>query len=696
MAEIKNILLTSSQEHVLNALRDFIFCENDSDIFVLKGYAGTGKTTLLGKLVEELKERKVLFSLLAPTGRAAKVLRDKTGFGATVHRFIYSSSLEFKEVDNEDLSVKSYRMYFPLRKSDEDIKLLVIDESSMISDVRLENELYQFGSGRLLTDLLEFAGMNGMHKVVFVGDDAQLPPVGETFSKALQVEYLTGLGYNVRSASLTEVVRQQGESGILKNAASLRELLALPRSTRGIISFQEGDDVHVADTENCVKQYMDSFSFSSFSRSTFIMFSNAQCYEMNCLLRKVIGFADNEIAVGDLLLLNSNSYSVFGKDMFNGDLLRVASVGERVCRTVPVFVNKKKEQVILTLRKVELFYPQEEQKLVVWIHEGLLNSHERDLSVPEQKALYIDFCIRWHEKYKDSQDKVYKEGADLFKKALREDPYFNALKVKYGYAMTCHKAQGGEWDNVFVDFTNRGGTSDEVLRWCYTACTRARKDLYLIHPPKVSAFDKLAFHPVAPIGKTCKNFYPDQIELLTPFHDYSALPGVRIKYWEICSNLQGTSITLEKVVSSQYKECYLFRCGDKELRQECYYDGNGLFKWLEVSENSDKPEDVIKRAINRSVIVPYKLEYVPGTEILKGLYDKMRYACEECQVQITNVMEELEKFYVLYCLKTDARFASIQFYMGKNGLLTMAMPKSESPVGDLKLKQVIDLLQEMG
>lgn len=695
MGERRNVLLTSSQQEVLDKLQNFIFGESDEDIFVLKGYAGTGKTTLLGVLVDKLEEQKVLFSLLAPTGRAAKVLYDKTGFGATIHRFIYASSMEFKEVENEDLSVKSYRMYFPLRKSGESIRVLIVDESSMVSDVRLENELYQFGSGRLLTDLLEFAGMNGMCKIVFVGDDAQLPPVGEPFSKALQVEYLTELGHHVASASLTEVVRQKGESGILGNAESLREALAVPQSMRRGISLQEGDGVYVSDTESCVKRYLEMFSCSSFYHSAFIMFSNAQCYEMNSLLRQALGFTDNEVGVGDLLLLNSNSYSVFGKDMYNGDLLFVAAVGKRVTRTAPVVINKKREQVVLTFRKLTLFYPQEEQQLEVWIHEGLLNSRERDLSVAEQKALYIDFCIRWHEMHKNLQEKEYREGSEWFRNALKSDPYFNALKVKYGYAMTCHKAQGGEWDNVYVDFTNRNGTSDEVLRWCYTACTRARKNLYMIHPPKAPVFDKLVFHPVASIGKTCKNFYPDEMELSTPFHTPNVLPGVRIKYWEICSNLQGTSIRLEQVTSYQYKECYVFRCEGLELRQECYYDGNGLFKWLDVPDHSEKPEDVIKRAVNRPVMVPYKLNYVPGTDILKELYDRMRYICEECEVQITNVKEELDKYYVLYCLKTDARFASIQFYMGKNGLLTMAMPKSDSPSEDMKLKRLIGMWQEM-
>ena len=215
--------LTSSQQTAFDKIKDFM--GSDSDIFVLKGYAGTGKTHLIKYITNYLNGAKRSYELLAPTGRAAKVLRDRVGRGMTIHKCIYSRDLITINDDESDGSIKSYKFYFPIVETPQDFQIMIIDESSMISNKESHNEFLAFGSGVLLDDLLQFVKVCGIEKVIFVGDPAQLPPVGDEHSCALDVEHLTSRGLKVESFELTEVVRQEDDNAILGEATKMRELL---------------------------------------------------------------------------------------------------------------------------------------------------------------------------------------------------------------------------------------------------------------------------------------------------------------------------------------------------------------------------------------------------------------------------------------------------------------------------------------
>ncbi len=466
------IQLKPSQERAFNRLKLFINRPNKG-IFILKGYAGTGKTTLMRVLVEELKRKELRFVLLASTGRAAKIISNITDCSAsTVHSKIYmfhelNQDIETIVKDREKTGVdKSGQLLLNfdlvrIEHGDGRPSVYIVDEASMVSDKADPNALQAtFGSGKLLTDLLAH-DKNG--KFIFVGDECQLPPVTQSSSPALSENYLSQhFDFPVEEVGLTEIVRQSSENDIVLASKKIRDLYMNPPSIKWAkFPLLGHKNIRVlSDQATLLKQYVDNIKEKGFNDSTFICFSNRSCDIITSLIRPMLGITQPTLQVGDLLLVTQNNYI---SGLMNGDLVNVEEVGIREKRAGLTFVK---------IAVKELFTKKVYTQMLC---ENVLYSDRTNLTQSEQKELFIDYYHRM--KAKDIHQK-----SPLFGKYMMTDPYLNALRAVFGFALTCHKSQGGEWDYVYLDISKNVPAIEKpyVYQWIYTAMTRAKIQLYIV------------------------------------------------------------------------------------------------------------------------------------------------------------------------------------------------------------------------
>lgn len=447
-------LPNNCQKEALVRLGNFLLDPTPRDrVFILRGYAGTGKTSLVGALVKTLQAHKVPTRLMAPTGRAAKVFASMAGKTAlTIHKSIYRQKtfgLEgaFQLTDNKEVGA-----------------LYICDEASMISTLQ---EGSVFGTGNLLDDLIEYVYSGTDCKLLLVGDAAQLPPVGQTRSYALDVSHLQGYGLEVMEAELTEVARQQLESGILWNATQLRNRIATAEVDRlPHIIYKGYSDLHRIDGMTMVDDLGSSYSREGIDETVFITRSNKMANRLNLGIRNRILDREEELTTGERLLVVKNNYW-WARDydqvpfIANGDIVVV----NRVRREEHLY-GFRFAHVDLTLTDYDI-------DLEVIVLLDTLMAEGPSLSQDQQSRLFYAVM----EDYADipsQRDRVRK---------VKENPYFNALQVKYGYAVTCHKSQGGQWQDVYLDlsYINPEHLGMDFYRWMYTAFTRARKNLYLVN-----------------------------------------------------------------------------------------------------------------------------------------------------------------------------------------------------------------------
>lgn len=688
------ITLTPDQHSALRQIQSFI---NDSNkqVFILKGAAGSGKTTLIKEVIAFLQKERRVFQLMAPTGRAAKILRDKTGVGSTIHRGIYNLN-KLESIGGNDVSEKSFHYYFPLNLQTES-KVIIVDEASMVSDTKSEHELFTFGSGHLLSDLIEYANfLNKSSKLIFVGDNAQLPPVTDNHSKALDEKYFLEKNLKVEVAELQTIHRQLENSGILQNAKAIRELLILPRVNRNTFIINTNDiDVKEINAEQIASDYVNKFPNPEVGNGVILAFSNEQTKEYNQSVRSKIFPVNPEVTAGDVLIINNNNYHLYPTEIYNGDMGKVIE-SEQITenKIIPVLVDGVKKQVHFTFRNIIIRLPHFGENISCKIIDSLLNSPNRDLSTVEMKALYIDFCIRFNEtqrKLREKGEPYFKEGSEEFRLGLKTDPYFNALRVKYGYAITCHKAQGGEWDTVYVDYSGRIGLYDDALRWCYTATTRAKKELIITNNPNINLLSKLEFSQIGQIGQIDQHYYQSCSSYQTPYHSENSNLGKRLKYFEIIEKIKDTPFSLKKIISNDYLEKYFFDFDGKEIVLDLYHNGAGIFNTLNVSQNSN-PENDLKKLINEPFEQKIPMIYHPTNQLFQTLYQNICSVCSENDIQITNVVEKPDNYYVLYFFKTSGKFSMIQFYFTQRKGFTNAITKSDIGKNDEKLQKLINQL----
>lgn len=445
---------TMGQERFFCELDDLIGLAGDQhDIMLVRGYAGTGKTTVISSLVQVLPLFNYRFVLLAPTGRAAKVIAGYSGKQAhTIHKIIYRQVADPKSGDLKFVRQKNY-----FKKT-----VFVVDEASMIND---EGGIFNSG---LLSDLVEYIFEHSTNKLILIGDNAQLPPVGSLQSPALDGAYLDQkFGFQPQQVVLEEVLRQEENSGILINATCLRRSVFSPDQVITFKTTSFGDIFRMTNErlEDGIRYAIDKYSTEDM---VVICRANWQAVRYNEYIRRNILFREEEIEAGDLIMVVKNNYTVLEADsaagfIANGEFAEV--------RKIITFEEQYGFRfAILDLQLID--YPEMEPFRARVILDTL-HSNTPSLTRQENQKLYFDVL----ENYKGLGSKK------KIKEAVQQDEYLNALQIKFAYALTCHKAQGGQWSIVFVDEGGRRKDESEEAhkRWLYTAITRAQKEVYLLN-----------------------------------------------------------------------------------------------------------------------------------------------------------------------------------------------------------------------
>jgi exodeoxyribonuclease-5 len=439
---------------MIQELARFLSSDDPSEIMLVKGYAGTGKTTLVNSVVRTLHSMKLRSVLLAPTGRAAKVLSAYTRHSAwTIHKKIYR-----QKTGKDGMGI------FVLDRNLHKDTYFIVDESSMIGDAIPGSP---FGSGDLLGDLIAFVERGSNCRLILVGDTAQLPPVGLDISPALDRLRLEQMGYLVREIEMTDVVRQSAGSGILYNATQIRNLISAQKEDYPAFDFRNYMDVSMIGGADLLEAIGTSYDRYGAGETIVVTRSNKRANRFNAGIRSQILWREEEVGAGDLLMVVKNNY--FWKDeanridfIANGDIVRVEKVGSYEEVHGHRFVN------------LSISLPDYDQlELEVKVILDVLDLDAPSLTQVQQRMLY--------EAVADDYPEAASHRQVSTKIAL--DPYFNALQVKFAYAVTCHKSQGGQWKSVFLDqgyFTGEMLSLD-YLRWMYTAFTRATEHLYLVN-----------------------------------------------------------------------------------------------------------------------------------------------------------------------------------------------------------------------
>ena len=447
---------TEKQDIVLLQLSDFIFNVKPNVLYLLKGYAGTGKTSIIGTIVSNLWQAKISAVLLAPTGRAAKVISNYSKKEAfTIHKKIYFPKKE-----------KGGGVKFVMQPNKHRNTIFIVDEASMIPDAPSDSKLFENGS--LLDDLMNYVYSGHKCKLLLIGDKAQLPPVKSDLSPALDAHKLD-LNYNknVKSLELDEVVRQEQDSGILANATELRAVL----ETSFYDSFKFNvkpfnDIVRLVDGYEIMDAINDSYSNDGYEETAIIVRSNKRANQYNQQIRNRILFNESELSAGDYLMVVKNNYfwikpTTEAGFIANGDIVEVLEIFN-----IKELYGFKFAEVKIKMVDYPRMRPFETVLLL-----DTISAESASLTYEESNRLYQEVS------------KDYINEASNYKRFLdvKNNKFFNALQVKFSYAITCHKSQGGQWNTIFVEqpYLPEGPDRD-YIRWLYTAVTRAKEKLYLI------------------------------------------------------------------------------------------------------------------------------------------------------------------------------------------------------------------------
>lgn len=446
---------TSQQKEVFTLLEKFLLSEDEDQCFLLRGYAGTGKTTLISALVKVLPGIKLKSVLLAPTGRAAKVISNYSGKKAfTIHKKIYRKKL-----------AASPDMNFVLGENMMENTIFIVDEASMISD-----QIHDYSRQSLLEDLVRYVYNGKNCKLMFVGDTAQLPPVGSDLSPALDKNLLIAdFRLRVLSYELTDVVRQEKQSGILYNATQLRELIRKGKQAFPKFIIKGYRDIFRMTGEKLVEGLNYAYDKYGMENTIVICRSNKNANAYNQNIRNRILYREDEITGGDHIMVVRNNYFWLKPDDNSGDFIANGDIARvRKVRRVEEQYGFRFAELVIEL----LDYPDQEP-LTCKVMLDTLYSESPSLSAADNKRFFEAVM----------EDYQHIENKRLRMEEIKKDPYYNALQIKFAFAVTCHKAQGGQWPAVFID---QGYLTDEMLnteflRWLYTGVTRSNAELFLVN-----------------------------------------------------------------------------------------------------------------------------------------------------------------------------------------------------------------------
>ena len=454
---------TTCQDALLRKVADFVSSDDD-DILVVNGYAGTGKTTAVSAVISLLKEYQTKCVLLAPTGRAAKVLSSYAGQQAyTIHKHIYRQ----KSVGGDGFG------QFSIAPNKDKETLLVVEEVSLIGiDAGQQQSTASFGTGNLLEDLISFVRSGAECKVILIGDSAQLPPVGLDASPALLKDYMSMMG-GVSFAELSTVVRQQKESGILYNATKVRQLISEMEYSPGVIDIFDlqlevdvFDDVERISGGDLIEKISDAYASYGEDDTIILCRSNKRAIKYNLGIRSTVQFKEERLVRDDKLMIVKNCYQ-FVENLENVDYIANGDIA-KLCK-----ISKFEDRYGLHFAEARISFPDyDDQEIVAKVILDTLESESASLTYEQSNMLYQGV----------NEDYAHLTTKKKRYEAVREDKYYNALQLKYANAITCHKSQGGQWKCVFIDnaFWQDELTVDD-LKWLYTALTRATEKVYLVN-----------------------------------------------------------------------------------------------------------------------------------------------------------------------------------------------------------------------
>lgn len=687
--------LTESQTKAVDALQRFLE-DPDGRCFILRGYAGTGKTFLIGGLVRYLQDVHRKPQMMAPTGRAAHVLRDRHQVEAsTIHRTIYSLAAlkDYRELDEQgDIT---YKFYFDLRNNDIDHDtVFIVDEASMISDLYSESEFMHFGSGRLLSDLLRYINFDGndyRKKLILVGDNAQLPPFGTSAalpSPALDANYLQKkCRINSSGCELTDVVRQVDSSPILKNATEMRRMLQEDRFQKFDFAA-DGTIIREYLPDEFIETFVRERDSESFTSTVIVAFTNSTTKAYNEAVRARLFPGVESITAKDQIIVVRNNYN-YERALLNGQMgLVVATDDQLETRTVPLNVGldddgKRKIEIIkLRFRNATLRFSDDQGStfdMTCKISEDCLLNGLSDLDSLYSKALYVDFQKR---------NPGLKPGQPEFKEALKADPYFNAVMLKFGYAITCHKAQGGEWRTVFVDFDGKNKLNADSMRWSYTALTRAETSVVATNAlhrsilkatKQATAFiaPTMALHP-ASNGTTNKakeeSSNPADLEAgITPAAAIrQKIEQLLPEDWKIASTR-----------TLPYQERVIFSVGSSHVTAVIYLKSNNKISKIQITSVHGQDATDQQAA---DFLAPLKgLSLLRGQEappeirkIHKPFIDELKGKLAENQLELVSLKSNTE-FHLVARFRHVHAEGSVNYYFKGKGTFSSFDPQSDCP-----------------
>ena len=658
------IELTTSQSDALGRIESFI--GNDQNCFLFKGFAGTGKTTLINGLVKYLNTLGIPFEIVAPTGRAARVLEQKTKSNAsTIHRMIYS----FKNLIEEDsIDGKDPIFYFGLRNNQSPIRTIyIVDESSMISNNYNQSEMIRFGSGYLLKDLMEYVNPS-KRKIIFIGDPVQLPPVNSNSSPALDQNLLArDFKLDVGVFELTEVLRQFQTSSILKNATKIRKSITSGIYNKLLLESGQGD-VEKIELKKTNRYFKYDVEGQLDEQQIIITRSNATALSYNQIIRQKYFPGKDEIQKNERLIIVHNNYRQ-GIELLNGSFVKVLEVDNNVeKRSVSIGKeNGMEKRIDLSFRKITIAVVDDKENIqncTLLIFEDLLYNKERDLTNDQLKALYIDFAIR---------NKNIIPGTKLYRQALISDPYYNCIRAKFGYAITCHKAQGGEWfAPIVVCPTNTGLLNESNFRWLYTAITRATDKLYLVNAPSIDTTRQIKL-----IGN---NKDPglgiSSLKSEINEHDklkYKLITDIQIGIFSQVVKSLNKMIHIIKVEHFSYRDRYTFSGNANQCSIDIIYNAKNMISKIQihsskVEEFGEKLEKDLKKLINKTIIINGIEETsfaVPERIQSQNIYEIVDLKLKNKDIDVLSIIAG--EWYDRYTFKMDGKLAQIDIYFNKKG-----------------------------
>jgi len=662
------MILTPSQQSAFKQFEEFV--NSDDRIFILKGSAGTGKTTLLKALVESLCDKGWKCVLMAPTGRASFIMGEKTGHSAaTIHRTIYQIEEGLKDDG-------SGQLVFVLGQNEDSHNntIYFVDEASMVSDLYCENDMFKFGSGYLLRDVLDYCGSR---KIVFVGDYAQLPPVGQAFSPAMSAEYLQETYHALcREAMLKEVIRQVENSFVYKNATFVRDAIELDHYNEFAIKDGEG----VKKSTSLIEDYK-SITQGTIDRDTIVIaYTNKQVLDYNLAIRDYLFQSNQErLLPGDLLMVSQNNYS-YSEELYNGTIIRVLSCASDSMlekRNVRFNTSEKDaygETVVaekeLSFRKALIETASHNQVSCL-----ILDSFITDASASHDKEWNQALIVDFNNRMKLSGITI---GSEEYRGRMKTDPYLHALVCKYGYAITCHKAQGGEWEKVFVDMDRLGGTqTNGYFRWAYTAITRSSKFLWHFASPSFNAVSNMS---VLPIGKT------DKIMYYVPEGEYF-LDWYFNRVSSACA-VQGIICTENR--NNPFQHILHFEKEGKTCTIQKWYKKEGYSAKRTPAVTNDKVFAAYVERIMDDLTIPDELPFEPKTEFAPKLHELVIAITNELGIRVMNICQEQWKD--IYILKTTPYESAISFFYNGKGMYSSVTPQSTGGADDKLLKAFCEKL----